>query len=217
MAAPVPHLTFAGIALALAGPGVIAWVSNRFVGVGKPLEIRALGLLAFVVLVAVVVVIAIRGEGLRGSDVGFGRVSWRTPLWATVLTVFFVVVFGPVAVWTLARLGFGSFAQGQSTLAGLPTWYIVVAIVVVAASEEWLARGYAIERLEALTGSAWIAGAVSLFAFGLAHLPIWGLGASLTTLVSGAIFTALYIWRRDVVFLMLAHVATDLYGLVIAR
>jgi len=42
------------------------------------------------------------------------------------------------------------------------------------------------------------------------------LAVSLTTLVSGGIMTALYIWRRDVSFLMLAHVITDLYGLVIA-
>jgi membrane protease YdiL (CAAX protease family) len=37
-----------------------------------------------------------------------------------------------------------------------------------------------------------------------------------TTVFSGGIFTALYIWRRDISFLILAHVATDLYGLCIA-
>jgi len=31
------------------------------------------------------------------------------------------------------------------------------------------------------------------------------------------ILTVLYIWRRDVAFLILAHITVDLYGLVIAR
>jgi hypothetical protein len=47
-------------------------------------------------------------------------------------------------------------------------------------------------------------------------LPLWGPGVALSTLVSGGVLTAPYLWRRDVLFLMLAHVATDLYGLVLA-
>jgi uncharacterized protein len=93
---------------------------------------------------------------------------------------------------------------------------VSLAIVIVAAGEEWLYRGYAIERLEAVTGSAWTAGGISLALFAAAHLPLWGWGVALTTLVSGSIFTVLYIRYRDVAFLMLAHVLTDLYGLVIA-
>ena len=61
-----------------------------------------------------------------------------------------------------------------------------------------------------------VAAIISLLAFGLVHLPLWGVGVSLTTIASGGILTALYLWRRDVLFLMLAHVATDLFGLMIA-
>jgi hypothetical protein len=32
-----------------------------------------------------------------------------------------------------------------------------------------------------------------------------------------AILTALYLWRRDALMLMAAHVATDLYGFLTAR
>ena len=51
--------------------------------------------------------------------------------------------------------------------------------------------------------------------FGIVHLPLWGPGVALSTLASGAIFTALYIWRRDIVALAAAHVLADLYGLVV--
>ena len=101
------------------------------------------------------------------------------------------------------------------SLAALPSWYLALTIVIVAGGEEWLYRAYAVERLITLTGSGMAAACLSLLAFGLAHLPLWGIGASLTTLVSGALFTALYLWRRDISFLILAHVATDLYGLVL--
>jgi membrane protease YdiL (CAAX protease family) len=77
--------------------------------------------------------------------------------------LFFVFVFSPLASIVLAKLGLHSFDVGRSGLAGLPTWYLVVAIVIVATGEEWLYRGYAIERLQAVAGNAWVAGAYRCF------------------------------------------------------
>jgi membrane protease YdiL (CAAX protease family) len=160
--------------------------------------------------------IALRVERLSYTQVGFGQMSWRTALRAAVLTLFFVCVLGPLMTWVLNAIGLQRFDVARLQFVGLPTWYLVTAIVIVAAGEEWLYRGYAIERLEAAIGNAWTAGGISLALFAAAHLPLWGWGVALTTLVSGSIFTALYIRYRDVAFLMLAHVLTDLYGLVIA-
>jgi len=215
MATSVGSLRFIGIALSVIGPGVIAFSSARFAHRTGSLEARATWLLAFSGLVATVVAIAFRGERLSWSQVGFGQMSWATPLRAAALTLFFIFVFGPLATLVLEKTGFRSFNVARSQFVGLPTWYLVVAIVIVAAGEEWLYRGYAIERLEAVIGNAWIAGAISLVLFAVAHLPMWGFGVALTTLVSGSIFTVLYIRYRDVSFLILAHVLTDLYGLVI--
>jgi uncharacterized protein len=155
------------------------------------------------------------GEGLKLTALGFGRVGWLTLPIAVALAAFFIFVFGPAAYWFLLASHLGSFAGGQSTLVLLPKWFLILDVAVVAASEEWLYRAYAIERLQALTGRPWLAGALSLAAFGLAHLPLWGPGVALTTLVSGGAFTALYLWRRDITALILAHVVTDLYGLVV--
>jgi membrane protease YdiL (CAAX protease family) len=216
MTISVGSLRFVGIALSLMGPGVIAFASNRFVTRPESLEASAIGLLAFSGLVAAVVAIALRAERLSWSQVGFGQISWATPLRAAALTLFFVFVFGPLATLALEKTGLQSFDVARSQFVGLPTWYLVTAIIIVAAGEEWLYRGYAIERLETVIGNAWIAGGISLALFALAHLPLWGVGVALTTLVSGSIFTVLYIRYRDVSFLILAHVLTDLYGLVIA-
>src|SRR5215470_9941710 len=109
----------------------------------------------------------------------------------------------------------GTFEEGLSNLATLPTWYLILTIVFIATAEELLYRAYAIESLSAITGSVGIAGAVSLLAFAAAHVPMWG-GPAFTTLVSGVVATLVYVWRRDIVALIVAHVATDLYAIVIA-
>lgn len=210
----MPLVTLLGPGLALLGPGVIAllwrWSTRHAVSVRRSLP----WLVAFVLLLAGVVAIARFGEQQRWADLGFGTTTWLSIPVGLLLALFFILVFGPVAVWCLARAGLGSFAAGQDRLAALPRWYLGLAIAIVAAGEEWLYRGYAIERLEVLTGDAWIAGGISLLLFGIVHLPLWGFGVALTTLVSGGILTALYILQRDVALLMLAHVVTDLYGLV---
>jgi hypothetical protein len=82
--------------------------------------------------------------------------------------------------------GLGSFDPVRHHLAVLPTWYLYMTVVDVAAGEEWLYRAYTIERLQVLTGTAWLAGAMSLLGFTLVHLPLWGIGVSLTTFVWGA-------------------------------
>jgi membrane protease YdiL (CAAX protease family) len=168
------------------------------------------------VLTLAVAVIARFAERLGLADVGFGRVSWLTPLGALALAAFFIALFGPAVYWVLAHLPLGSFAAGVQRLNALPRWFLALDVVIVAAAEEWLYRGYAIGRLEALTGRAWLAGLISLAVFGLAHLALWSPGAALSTLVSGAFITAIYLWRRDIVLLIGAHVITDLFGLVIA-
>ena len=165
-------------------------------------------------LIAAVWAIAVFAERLTARNLGFGCISWLTPVIAVALAAFFIFVFGPAAYWFLVATHLPSFAGGESSLALLPRWFLILDIIIVAAGEEWLYRAYAIERLQALVGRPWLAGLLSLAAFGLAHLPLWGPGVALTTLVSGGIFTALYLWRRDITALILAHVITDLYGLV---
>jgi hypothetical protein len=46
-----------------------------------------------------------------------------TPLIAIALTAFFVLVFGPIAYWVLARSGSQSFNLGIAAVNQLPTAY----------------------------------------------------------------------------------------------
>ncbi len=208
--------TWAGVSLAMLGPGAVAWLSRPVSG-QFTLRASVSGLGLFCLLIICVVAIARLGEQLGLNQMGFKRTSWRSAPSAILLALFFMFVLGPIAYGALAYVAPGSFDSGERSLAGLPLWYVGVTIIIVAAGEEWLYRGYAIERLEELTGSTFAAGIISLLMFGMAHLPLWGLSAALSTVASGAIFTVLYIWRRDIVALAVAHVLIDLYGLITIR
>ena len=123
MATSLGSLRFVGIALSLIGPGVIAFASDRLAHRTGSLEAGATWLLTFSGLVATVAVIAFRGERLSWSQVGFGRMSWATPLRAVALTLFFVFVFGPVAILVLEKTGLQPFDVVRSEFVGLPAWY----------------------------------------------------------------------------------------------
>ncbi len=205
-----------GVGLALVGPGTVSWLWRPTIG-QFTLRSSLSGLCAFCLLLSCVTAIAKFGEGLSLHQIGFRGTSWRSAPFAIVLALFFIFIFGPIAGAVLANVAPGAFGAGERSLERLPIWYIWLTIIVVAAGEEWLYRGYAIERLETLTGSTSAAGVLSLLMFAIAHLPLWGLGVALSTLASGAVFTVIYIWRRDIVALAAAHVLVDLYGLTILR
>jgi len=212
----LPLAAMPGLVLALAGPGAVALVSGSATKFATAFLVHALSVASIVLIVLVVFALARYREGLPLRRLGFARVGWSSMAIGLALTLFFVMVVGPVASWAMTQLNMGTFEEGLSNLATLPTWYLVLTIVIVATAEELLYRAYAIESLAAITGSFGIAGAVSLLAFAAAHVPMWGWGPALTTLVSGAVATLVYVWRRDVVALIVAHTAADLYGIVIA-
>jgi membrane protease YdiL (CAAX protease family) len=75
-------------------------------------------------------------------------------------------------------------------------------------AEEVFYRGYAIERIEALTGSRAIAAAVPLLIFAGSHFS-QGSAGILLTFALGAIATAVYLWKRNLVILIAAHFLVD--------
>jgi membrane protease YdiL (CAAX protease family) len=208
--------SFLAVLLALAGPLVVAVVGTRAAEGSWSFASHALSVAAIALTVVAVYAFSIVVDGCRFRDLGFAQVSWSSIAIGFVLAGFFIGIFGPLASWSLARLGTAGFEQGLRRVADLPTWYLILTIMVVASAEELLYRAYAIERLGTLIGSRWIAGFISLVMFCLAHVPMWGGAPALTTIAAGCIFTIVYLVRADVVALVIAHVATDLFGLVIA-
>jgi len=155
-------------------------------------------------------------EGLSLAALGLVPLRWQALAWGALLAVFFVRGFGPAAYAVLHALGARDFAGGLDKLCGLPPWLLVIAVVIGGTCEEVLYRGYAIARLESLTGSAWLAALVPLMVFAVAHVPLWGVAPALTTFFAGGVFTLFYLWQGDLAPNVIAHVATDYVGIVLA-
>jgi membrane protease YdiL (CAAX protease family) len=105
--------------------------------------------------------------------------------------------------------------QGAQRLSMLPIWFRLVLAVTGGAIEETLYRGYATERLVALTGRVWLGAALAALGFGIAHIPAWGIAFALTVdLPFGLLMTLVFLWRRDLLANILAHSGGLIMGLL---
>ncbi|WP_149535525.1 CPBP family intramembrane glutamic endopeptidase [Siccirubricoccus phaeus] len=208
---PLSAATVTGLGAALLGPPAIAALGRA----GPPgLGPALLGQAALLLLALFLLLLVLVWEGRGLDSLGFGApfLTHSLPL-GLGLAALFILVVGPLLLRLPAWLGFGGFEAGIARLHRYPRWYLALAACLGGAVEELLYRGFAYTRLaEALP--AWLAGLAVVAAFALAHLPLWGTGPALATALSGALLTAAFAWSGDLPALMLAHVTTDLAGLL---
>ena len=145
-----------------------------------------------------------RGERLPLTSIGLGTSRWwKSILWGLVIAVASAAAGGVMAALT----GYGH-GPGSAAFEKLPLWLITLIVLRAGVVEELFYRGYAIERLQAVgLKPAWAAG-IPLVIFALGH---WTGGAAniLIALVLGAILSAFYLWRRDLVANMIGHGTVD--------
>ena len=105
--------------------------------------------------------------------------------------------------------------QVMNLMFAKPLWWRLTLIFRGTIAEEIIFRGYAIERLQELTGSVSIAGIISCTVFALEHLGVWSWGHMIIAGFAGAILTLLYIWRRNLWVNTIAHFVPDGIGLLL--
>ena len=207
-----PGTAIAGLLLALFGPPLIALWGRH----SSALSVHLAGQALLAGLAAVVVAIVLANGNLLTS-LGIGGLSASTFLWAAAMAAFFIFIAGPLLMKLPVVLGRPGFETGLASLNRMPTPYLILAVVVGGIVEEVLYRGFALQVLAELTGNQWLAAVVVVIAFGLAHVPLWGLIPALTTMISGAILTVLFLVHHDLTANILAHIATDMAGIVLPR
>jgi len=210
-------VTLLGVGLSLLGPLALAAASGRSDRGPARLGESVLGQAMLVAIVFAVLWIAFGVEGLPPAALGFRPLRWQVLAWGLALALFFNRVYGPALHFALRRLRVRGFEAGLAKLAGLPRWYLGLAVVIGGTAEEILYRGYAIGRIESLTGSLWLAALIPIALFSIAHVPLWGPAPALSTALAGAIFTLFYLWQGDLAPNLIAHVATDFVGIVLSR
>jgi membrane protease YdiL (CAAX protease family) len=207
--------TTVGLCVALLGPVGLAILSKKFLPDPPNLAMSILAELVLVSVCAMVLAIVIFWERRTLSSIGLKPLSLRSIAWGGVFAAFLIWAYSPFLGWVMALARIPWFTEGAAKLTAYPVWYLTLIIIIGGTAEELLHRGYLIERLAGLTGSYFIAGLASVFINALSHVPVWGWWTSLTFVLSGAVTTAFYLWRRDLLANIIAHVVTDFAGLVV--
>jgi membrane protease YdiL (CAAX protease family) len=197
--------TFCGLAIALLGIPVIV-TAQRLLShepiANSAVLIRELAILA---LTAVLLWLVRRGERLPLSSIGIrtGRIV-KSLAWGVGLAIAcFAAVVACLALYSALGVHYG---EGSSIARSLPVTFLAVTRAGI--SEEIFYRGYAIERLQSLTGSKWLAAAISLAAFAGFHFR-QGVAGIVLAAVLGAIITGFYLWKRDLVAAIFGHFLVD--------
>ena len=202
--------TYAGLAIALfAAPAVVilfklAGFSRADFGATIARELIILALQTVFQLTNLDKVLRAR-EKLPLSSIGLQRQKILPALgWSiAVMLLFGVGIAACLVVFPLVGLSYGS-----SSGPAVPLGVSLLLYARAGIAEEVFYRGYAIERIEALTGSRAVAGAVPLLIFAGSHFS-QGVAGVLITFVIGAIATAIYLWKRNLLILIVAHFMVD--------
>ena len=198
--------TLAALALALAGPPALVVVAHRLFGDVPRLDAQIVLQLVFCGFAVAVVSVVLRLERLPLSSIGVRRPTGVTVASGLLVAAVTLYVLPLVTRPLVDALHVGGLDARTASLAALPAWFRVFLGVTSGAVEETLYRGYAIERLAAIAGRRWIGAAAAAIAFGLAHVPYWGVRFSLAAdLPFGVVMTLLYLWRRDLIANAIAH------------
>ena len=197
--------TYTGLAISLLGiPAVVT--AQRMLSpdpaASGSIVIRELAILA---VTAFVLWIVVARERLPLSSIGlrFDRVG-RSAGWGLGLAV---VAFAVLAVCLVGFSAFGiHYGEGAGISRALPV--TLLAVTRAGISEEVLYRGFALERLQSLTGSKWIAAGVTLVLFAAFHFR-QGLAGVFLAFVLGGLFTLFYLWKRDLLATITGHFLVD--------
>jgi membrane protease YdiL (CAAX protease family) len=157
-----------------------------------------------------------RVERLPLSSIGLVKPSWGTLGWGLAATVALIATVLLTFALIAPALGLQQNMTATRAIVKVPVWLLITTPIVAGVTEEIVYRGYAIERLTLLTGRRWLAGLVAGAAFLAVHAS-WGGAQLILVAFATVIFVGLYLWRRDLPCVILAHVLADLIGFVLAR
>jgi len=158
-------------------------------------------------------VLVVERRGL--SSIGLRVPTWKSVASGVVAGVVLVAGFVAIFMFVMPALHLKPNAGAMAGLMHTPLWFRFMLVLRAAVFEEIAYRGYAIERVQELTGSRAIAFVLSATAFTYAHVGYWGFGQLLIPAFGGVVLAGLYLWRRDLSANMIAHFVADGAGFLL--
>lgn len=149
------------------------------------------------------------------STIGLRKPELATLVLVAGTTALILFAVDPLISFIVTALHLSGNATPNQMIDATPYWYRALLVTRAALAEEVVFRGYLIERIEELSGSRILAGAVSLAAFALAHLAYWGWVPLVGVSLIGLVLTVLYQWRRDLCANIAVHWLVDAAQLLV--
>jgi len=196
---------YAGLCIALLGIPLVVALSGWLAPVRTPGSVLARELSIFL-LAVVLLWIVHRGERLAFASIGMA--PQRVPAMAgwTALSLLGLGIAIVAGMGLIQALG---LRFGGSSATPLPTWATLLVVLRAGVVEEIFYRGFAMSRIETISGSRMLAFALPLLAFAGFH---WkqGPGGVVLALLMGAVLAAVFQRTRRLWPCILAHLLVDL-------
>ena len=147
------------------------------------------------------------------ESIGWKKITAKMTFVSIGLGLVIFVLFGTITM-AIQAIGLHLNKDVAELIAGQSIPVLLLIALRAAVVEEVLYRGFAFERLYDLTKSKWLSALVPVLLFTLIHLS-WGVGHLLFVFVAGGIFMLMYIWKRNLPMIMIAHFVTDVIALLV--
>ena len=199
--------TVVGLVIALFALPVFMAIYRAITGENHSNEQVLARELAVFLLVGLLLWIVKRWEHLPLSSIGLHvnmlRGSLLRGLWLAV-----VVLAVTVGLYLLLRKVGVHLGEERGSVFHPSLLVVTVSMLRAGVAEETFYRGFAIERLQSITGSKLLAGLVPLTIFAMSHFR-QGIGGIVAVFVVGGILTVAYMKFRDLVANITAHFLGD--------
>jgi uncharacterized protein len=207
IALPMRRWTMVGLALALFSMPFVIGLFNAF---RVPLTTQNVLLRETILfaLAAFVLFISRKKERLGWASVGLQRPALgNTAIWVLItfvgVALAIALAFGFIKLFSLPLGNVDSKAYDA-----LPTWVLLVVIIRAGFVEELFCRGYAIERLQSITGSLIFAAGIPLVIFAVSHYR-QGQAGIIIAMLTGAVLTGVYVYKRNLWITITVHFLGD--------
>ncbi len=147
------------------------------------------------------------------ASIGWKKMTIKSAFLGLGLGVVLFILFGVITM-AIQAIGLELNQETAKLIASQPFPFLLLIALRAGVVEEVLYRGYAFERIFDLTKSKYLAALVPVIIFTLAHLS-WGVGHLVFVFIAGGLFMLVYIKKRNLALIMIAHFVTDVIALLV--
>ena len=168
-------------------------------------------------LAVTMLVFTIKVEKRSLRTIGWQRLSWKWVMAALGIGVLLSMLVPILTSFIDALIPAPQTGTIGAVTARFSWWLILLSVITAGVTEEILFRGYPLERLIAGLENKWTSACISLVFFVGVHAAGWNLAHIIGVVIPlGIALAGLYMWRRNLLFVMIVHIVIDLPLVIMA-